>query len=385
MNKIYILMFLVVNTFFTLLCDGSCDCCEECLYYFRNKNENEKESFVKEIFGETKDEIVVLENGNNNNNTLSQIFSFLEKKDKEYSKEQNNSLINQDKTFTEPGTQATIEFSKNKIPKVTIKSFSFMVMCLPKKSIDENSVKREASLTSDLNKIEHFAKIYGFYNYSEYFFICLEDTSNFKDFNTYPKEKNVADKVFKQLFDTLKQLRESKIVINLPPIFPFFIDDSSETVSLKIFTMPIYNDGFKIEGKTPKSFFNLFKDNYLKIAPRSPQLKNIILENNFTEDYNPFNEDLFFVGIFLYMLKNEKYPAFIDSVHLNKVSQFKIEEKFKERLKKDITNFNDYFDSDDYKNHEGELYNKIFLKFKDKNDNSIIDIDEFIEKLNTNN
>ena len=109
MNKIYILMFLVVNTFFTLLCDGSCDCCEECLYYFRNKNENEKESFVKEIFGETKDEIVVLENGNNNNNTLSQIFSFLEKKDKEYSKEQNNSLIKQDKTFTEPETQALKE------------------------------------------------------------------------------------------------------------------------------------------------------------------------------------------------------------------------------------------------------------------------------------
>ena len=88
----------------------------------------------------------------------------------------------------------------------------------------------------------------------------------------------------------------------------------------------------------------------------------------------------------LYLLKNKKYPVFIDSVHLNPV--FTIldkEKKFKERLKKDITNFNDYFDSDDYKNHEGELYNKIFLKFKDKNDNSIIDIDEFIEKLNTNN
>ena len=55
MNKIYILMFLVVNTFFTLLeCDGSCDCCEECLYYFRNKKENGKEPFVKENFVETK-------------------------------------------------------------------------------------------------------------------------------------------------------------------------------------------------------------------------------------------------------------------------------------------------------------------------------------------
>ena len=379
-------MFLVVNTFFTLLeCDGSCNCCEECLHYFRNKKEKGEESFVKEIFGETKDEIVVLENGNNNNNnnTLSQIFSFLEEKDKEYSKEQNNALVNQDKTFTEPGTQATIEFSKNKIPKVTLKSFSFMVVYLSKKSIDENSFKRDASLISDLNKIEHFAKIYGFYNYSEYFFICLEDTSNFKDFNTYLKEKNVADKVFKQLFDTLKQLRESKIVKNFSLFSLFYIDDSSETVSLKIFTMPIYGGRFKIEGKTPENFFNLFKGNYLRIALRSPQLKKHILENNLTEDYNPFNEDLFFVGIFLYLLKKKEYPAFIDSVILNPVLTIvDTEEEFKEKLNKDITNFYKYFDSDDYKNYEDELYNKIFWKFKEKKDNETIDIDEFINELN---
>ena len=377
-------MFLVVNTFFTLLeCDGSCNCCEECLHYFRNKKEKGEESFVKEIFGETKDEIVVLENGNNNNNnTLSQIFSFLEEKGKEYSKEQNNSLINQDKTFTEPGTQATIEFSKNKIPKVTLKSFSFMVMFLLKKSIDENSLKRDASLTSDLNKIKYFAKIYGFYKYSEYFFICFEDTSNFKDFNTYLKEKNVADKVFKQLFDTLKQLRESKIVKNFSLFSLFYIDDSSETVSLKIFTMPIYGGRFKIEGKTPENFFDSF-NGYYRIALRSPQLKERIVNNNFTEDYNPFNEDLFFVGIFLYLLKKKEYPAFIDSVILNPVLTIvDTEEEFKEKLNKDITNFYKYFDYDDYKNYEDELYNKIFWKFKEKKDNETIDIDEFINELN---
>ena len=389
MNKIYILMFLVVNTFFTLLeCDSSCNCCEECLHYFRNKKEKGEESFVKEIFGETK-EIVVLENGNNNNNnTLSQIFSFLEEKGKEYSKEQNNSLINQDKTFTEPGTQATIEFSKSKIPKVTIKSFSFMVMCLPKKSIDENSVKREASLTSDLNKIEHFAKIYGFYKYSEYFFVCFEDISNFEPFTTYltadKVSKQLFNKVSKQLFDTLKRLRESKIVKNFSPLSNFYIDDSSETTSLKIFTMPIYGGGFKIEGKTPENFFDSF-NGYYRIALRSPQLKERIVNNNFTEDYNPFNEDLFFVGIFLYLFKNKKYPDFIDSVHLDLVLRawdYDTEEEFKEKLNKDITNFYKYFDSDDYKNHEDELYNKIFWKFKEKKDNETIDIDEFINELN---
>ena len=390
MNKIYILMFLVVNTFFTLLeCEGSCNCCEECLHYFRNKKENEKESFVKEIFGETKDEIVVLENGNNNNNnnTLSQIFSFLEEKDKEYSKEQNNALVNQDKTFTEPGTQATIEFSKNKMPKVTLKNFSFMVMFLLKKSIDENSLKRDASLTSDLNKIKYFAKIYGFYKYSEYFFICFEDTSNFKDFNTYLKEKNVADKVFKQLFDTLKQLRESKIVKNFSPFSHFYIDDSSETVSLKIFTMPIYGGGFKIKEKTPKNFFDSF-NGYSKIALKSPQLKKHIFENNLTEDYNPFNEDLFFVGIFLYLFKNKNYPDFINSVHLDlllRAWDYDTEEEFKKKLNEDITNFYKYFDSEDFLNNKEKLYNKIFWKFKDKNDNSTIDINEFIEELNPKN
>ena len=58
------------------------------------------------------------------------------------------------------------------------------------------------------------------------------------------------------------------------------------------------------------------------------------------------------------------------------------EEEFKEKLNKDITNFYKYFDSDDYKNYEDELYNKIFWKFKEKKDNETIDIDEFINELN---
>ena len=72
--------------------------------------------------------------------------------------------------------------------------------------------------------------------------------------------------------------------------------------------------------------------------------------------------------------------------HLKQVLKNKdTEEDFKKTLKEDITNFNNYFDSDDYKNHRIELYNEIFLKFKDKNDNDTIEINEFINKLNTNN
>ena len=60
-------------------------------------------------------------------------------------------------------------------------------------------------------------------------------------------------------------------------------------------------------------------------------------------------------------------------------------EEILEKIKKDIDGFQKYFNSDDYKNHKDELYNKIFLKFKDKNDNETIDIDDFINELNTKN
>ena len=47
--------------------------------------------------------------------------------------------------------------------------------------------------------------------------------------------------------------------------------------------------------------------------------------------------------------------------------------------------FKKYFESEDFLNNKEKLYNKIFLKFKDKNDNETIDINEFINELNTKN
>ena len=41
--------------------------------------------------------------------------------------------------------------------------------------------------------------------------------------------------------------------------------------------------------------------------------------------------------------------------------------------------------TDDFKGNENAIYNKIFLKFKDKNDNNTIEINEFNEEPNTNN
>ena len=86
---------------------------------------------------------------------------------------------------------------------------------------------------------------------------------------------------------------------------------------------------------------------------------------------------MFAVTLILYYLKNEKkYPTFAKEVfNTNNANS-------RDLLKKTIQDFYDYFNSNNYKNHENELYNKIFLKFKGKNDNNTIDINEFINELN---
>ena len=85
---------------------------------------------------------------------------------------------------------------------------------------------------------------------------------------------------------------------------------------------------------------------------------------------------MFAVALILYYLKNEKkYPTFAKILLCTT-------QQGKDLLEKTIQDFNNYFNSDNYKNHENELYNKIFLKFKDKNDNSTIDINDFINELN---
>lgn len=60
-------------------------------------------------------------------------------------------------------------------------------------------------------------------------------------------------------------------------------------------------------------------------------------------------------------------------------------EEILDNFRKDIDAFKKYFESEDFLNNEEKLYNKIFLKFKDKNDNETIDINEFINELNTKN
>ena len=120
---------------------------------------------------------------------------------------------------------------------------------------------------------------------------------------------------------------------------------------------------------------------YLDFFNKSPIYRQYLLDvlspNKIDklEHYNAYNEDLFAVALILYYLKNEKkYPTFVGE-DLKKMNQ-------KNLFEKTIQDFNNYFDSDDYKNHDGELYNKIFLKFKDKNNNDTIDINEFINGPN---
>ena len=72
--------------------------------------------------------------------------------------------------------------------------------------------------------------------------------------------------------------------------------------------------------------------------------------------------------------------------NLNKNQQKKLtQEEIVKLFEEDIEAFKKYFESEDFLNNKEKLYNKILLKFKDKNDNETIDINEFINELNTKN
>ena len=87
---------------------------------------------------------------------------------------------------------------------------------------------------------------------------------------------------------------------------------------------------------------------------------------------------MFGAACIMYIMKNTNNPDFC-SILTSSDDKDEILEKFKENIKA----FNKYFDTDDFKGNENAIYNKIFLKFKDKNDNNTIEINEFIEELNT--
>ena len=148
---------------------------------------------------------------------------------------------------------------------------------------------------------------------------------------------------------------------------------------------------------------------------KSPIFKKFYIQKQDKEKYgnidyfNAYNEDLFAIAIILYNIEKisednlfwekerkecpKREPClyvldYKDRIKnlLNKNKQKELtQEKIVKLFEEDIEAFKKYFDSADFKENENAIYNKIFLKFKDKNDNDTIEIDDFINELNTNN
>ena len=161
---------------------------------------------------------------------------------------------------------------------------------------------------------------------------------------------------------------------------------------------------------------------------KSPIFKKFYIQKQDKEKYgnidhfNAYNEDLFAIAVILYNIEkiskdnlikkkygDDLYSKFdlytkerpkiepclyvldyeyrinnlLDEDRINNLlNKDKKEELTQEEIVKlfeeDIEAFKKYFESEDFLNNKEKLHNKIFLKFKDKNDNSTIDIDEFI-------
>ena len=142
------------------------------------------------------------------------------------------------------------------------------------------------------------------------------------------------------------------------------------------------------------NYFNAYNEDLFAIAVILYNIEKIS-ENNLYEEcpkreeclYFPIYENKISALLYDYNIYKDIIDPLLDKDPLlykdnkKELTQEGIVKLFKE----DIEAFKKYFESEDFLNNKEKLYNKIFWKFKDKNDNETIDIDEFINELNTNN
>ena len=407
-TKLIIFLFLVVNTFFTLLeCNGSCNCCEECCekYFGCNfgskkkeeenvkknqnifgnmqeepKNQNifgnmQEEPKNQNIFGNIQGEPIDI-NNSENFNTLSVVFGIILGNDLNPPEDVNIENIQEEENFD--------QF------KVSIENFTFCVKLLKEnyEKIKENpnldnALNKETVNLYTLREKPNFLNFYGSYIFQNRVFICTDycDGRDLKTFIDNLSPEDINSELYKsfsrQLFNILQILRENKITHRNIKLENFFVikNNNNPEIVLCDFRSSRYGESEKdCNLECTKRFGSYFDFNRSPIC-RQYFLGIIIPNLKKFKSYNAYNEDLFAVALILYYLKNEKkYPTFVGE-DLKKMNQ-------KNLFEKTIQDFNNYFDSDDYKNHDGELYNKIFLKFKDKNNNDTIDINEFINGPN---
>ena len=378
-TKLIISLFLIVNSSFNF---GSCeDCCEK--YFGCNfgskKEEEENVKKNQNIFGNIQGEPIDI-NNSENFKTLSVVFG---------------KILNNNLNLTENVNIENIQEEENfdQFFKGSIENFTFCVKLL-KGNYEEikefpksnNALNQETANLYTLREKPNFLNFYGSYIFQNRVFICTGycDGGDLKTFidNLSPEEFNpeLYKSFSRQLFNILQILRENKITHRNIKLEKFFVmeNNNNPEIVLGDFSLSQYGgDEEDCNLKCTKRFYF-----YLNFFNKSPIYRQFFLDLMYLklkriDHYNAYNEDLFAVALILYYLKNEKkYPTFAKEVfNTNNANS-------RDLLEKTIQDFNNYFDSDDYKNHKDELYNKIFLKFKEKKDNSTIDIDEFINELN---
>ena len=279
-------------------------------------------------------------------------------------------------------TQITKKGGFSVVFKCKIKEFYFCVKQLNTKNnllntTEKTRLERKIKNMDILKDKKGFLDFYGGYVYKDNIFLCMEycELGDLEDYLT-KNEVNANYNYF------CADLRENKIANRDIKPANFLIKKTNNSTTLKLADFGHSSEAQDSEETDKNLESKAFCGCY---AYKSHVFKNLYITQNeintnlnASNSYNAYNEDLFSAACIMYIMKNKENPDFC-SILTSSDNEGDILDKFK----KDIEAFNKYFDSDNYKNHKNELYNKIFLKFKDKNDNSTIDINEFIEEINT--
>ena len=373
-TKFIFVPFLIVNSIFNTVNSGKCcDCCDEC---FNSGEKNEGKIFSKE-----KSKLIKIQESEQKLEVLKKIFELILLNKKE---EENGLQVTR---ITEKGRYSVVF-------KCKINDFCFCVKQLKtkyeelkteEKKEEKTCLEREIKNMDILKGKDGFLDFYGGYVYKNNIFLCME-FCELEDLDDYLKKNEVSanyNYFCDDILNILKILRENKITHRDIKPANFLVKKINNSPTLKLADF-----GVSSEAQVTENDKNLKSEaKYGCYTYKSPVFKNFYIKKNeintnlnASNSYNAYNEDLFGAACIMYIMKNTNNPDFC-SILTSSDDKDEILEKFKE----DIKAFNKYFDTDDFKGNENAIYNKIFLKFKDKNDNETIDIDEFINELNTNN
>ena len=237
-----------------------------------------------------------------------------------------------------------------------------------------------------LKNKKDFLKFYGGYIYKNNIFLCMEycELGDLDDFLKNSLQNNNIDINYKKfcydILNILKILQQNKITHRDIKLTNFLVKKTKNR-----FTLKLVDFGLSSESQDFESDRNLTSQALCGCYMyKSPIFKNFYFTQknnkkiNINCCYNAYNEDLFSVACIMYIMKNKKNPDFCSEIKSSNNLHGILD-----NFQKDIKSFQNYFSSENFLNNEKELYNKIFLKFKNKKDNNIIDINEFINEFNS--